>query len=103
VGTSKFYSTETTLYKPDTISENDVRRIPEAEETLVKTKMISRVNDHRRMSRKSPTPMPRTLGPSSISAEAILNESKAGIVRIYRCGISYDFVCFLRSSRLDEK
>ena len=53
------------------MTEKEVRRIAETELTLVKTRMTRRVKDQRRMRRNSPTPIPRTLGPSSISPEAI--------------------------------
>ena len=53
------------------ITEKEVRSIPETEETLVKTRMTRRVKDQSRMRRKSPTPIPRTRGPSSISPAAI--------------------------------
>ena len=53
------------------ITEKEVSIIPETEETLVKTRMMSRVKDQSRVRRNSPTPIPRTRGPSSISPAAM--------------------------------
>ena len=53
------------------ITEKEVRSIPETDETRVKTRMTRRVKDQSRMRRNSPTPIPRTRGPSSISPAAM--------------------------------
>ena len=53
------------------MTEKDVSSIPETEETLVKTRMMSREKDQSRVRRNSPTPIPRTRGPSSISPAAM--------------------------------
>ena len=53
------------------MTEKEVSSTPETEETLVKTRMMSSVKDQSKVRRNSPTPIPRTRGPSSISPAAM--------------------------------
>ena len=68
---SKFATYTNFVHLPEIMTEKEVSSIPETEETLVKTRMMSRVKDQSRVRRNSPTPIPRTRGPSSISPAAM--------------------------------